>query len=374
MVPMRLTRSLLGDVALAVVLAVIGVVGTIGADDLTSVDLSIDARGLSLVLGCAAVLVFRRRWPLGTLAIATILSTTYLILGYSYGPILLSFAITVYTAARQLPPRTSGPASAAALVLLLLHLFTNEAALPGYLGLLPGAAWVIVPFTIGFAVRTTQQSVAQSRAELVRQRVDDERLRVAQEVHDVVGHGLVAIKMQADLALHLLQKKPEHAEVALTAISRTSTDALDELRATLAVVRSTEPDAPRAPAPGVSRLPELIQRIRDSGVAAELAITGEPRELSPAVELAGYRVVQESLTNALRHSDARIATVLLDYRDHVLVITVSNPAQGVRPSSEGTGIAGMRQRVTLLGGEFAAGPTPEGAFEVCARLPTAERP
>lgn len=371
MTPMRLTRSLLGDVALAVALAAFGVVGTAGADDNTATDLPIDARGFGLVIAAAGILVVRRRWPLVTLATATILTWAYLILGYAYGPILVSFSVAVYTVARHLPLARSVPASVAALAILLTPLFTTSAALHGFLGvIIPGTAWVVVPFAIGYSVRQAHLSVAQSRAEAVRQRVADERLRVAQEVHDVVGHGLAAIKMQADVALHVLHKKPEQAELALDAISRTSSDALDELRATLAVVRQTDPDPPRSPGPGLARLEDLTRRMSEAGVEVQLEYEGAARALPAGVDLAGYRVIQESLTNVLRHSDARVATVRLCYQAEALVIAVSSSAARPSTAGEGLGITGMRHRVALLGGDFSAGPTEDGRFEVRACLPT----
>ncbi len=370
---MRPTRSLLGDVALALALAAFGVVGTIGADDNIDTDVPIDARGLGLVIAAAVILVGRRRWPLTTLGIGTILINVYLFLGYPYGPIFLPFSVAVYTAARLLPLARSVPASAGAAALFVVQLFTSgEAA--GLLGLLPAAAWVTVPFAIGFTVRQTRESAAQGRAEVVRQHVDDERLRVALEVHDVVGHGLAAIKMQADIALHVLHKQPEQAELALSAISRTSTDALDELRATLAVVRHPDPDAPRSPGSGLDRLDDLGQRMGEAGIRVQLEVSGKPGTLAAAIDLAAYRIVQESLTNVLRHSDARDAIVGLEYRPEALVVTVSNPAPRPAVNGAGLGIVGMRQRVTLLGGDFSAGPTVDGHFEVRACLPTEVSP
>jgi signal transduction histidine kinase len=364
--------SQLGDIALASGLALIGVVGTAGADRSTEVDLPVDARAFGIVVITALVLIVRRRWPLATLAASAALTSTYLVLGYPYGPILLSFLVAVYTVARYLPPSRSTPAALAALAILLVHLFTNPAALPGLLGVFPASAWVVVPYAIGVTVRLSRESAARGRAEAVRRRVDDERLRVAQEVHDVVGHGLAAIKMQADVALHLLARKPEQAENALTAISRTSAEALDELRATLAVVRRTESDATRSPAPGLDRLEDLRHRMGEAGVEVHLDTTGSPRELPAAVDLAGYRIVQESLTNVLRHGEAKVATVLVGYETDAVVIAISNPASHVSTGRHGLGIPGMRERVTSLGGDFAAGPTSDGRFEVRASLPTGE--
>jgi signal transduction histidine kinase len=366
---------LLGDAALAAVLAVAGVVSA--AFGYLADDRPPHPAALAMAAGTALVLVVRRRWPLVTLAVAAVLTAAYLALSFPYGAILVAFFVAVYTAARHEPVKRSGPAAGAALALLLPHVLTNEAALPGLFALGPITAWVVVPFAIGVTVRLNRQAVARERAELVRRRVYDERLQVAQEVHDVVGHGLAAIKMQADIALHLLAKKPEQAETALTAISRTSTEALDELRATLAAVRSTGSDGARSPASGLNRLDDLRRRMEAAGLRVEVQTTGTPRPLPAAVDLAGYRVVQESLTNVLRHADSMVATVRVGYETDAVVISISNPgapAAQVPAHADGLGIPGMRERVTSLGGDFTAGLTADGRFEVYAAIPTDGQP
>src|SRR5690606_24310836 len=161
--------------------------------------------------------------------------------------------------------------------------------------------------------------------------------------------------MQADVALHLLPTKPEQAEVALTTISRTSGEALDELRATLAVVRREEGDATRAPTPSLARLEDLRQRMGDAGVAVDITVTGTPRPLPDALDLAGYRIVQEALTNVLRHSGAREASVTVAYDPDAVRLAVSNRIDGPPNPGGGLGIPGMRQRVTALGGELWTG-------------------
>lgn len=357
------------DLVLAGALAVVGVIGTAGTDGLSGVDERLDALAFTLMVAGAAATAFRRRLPLVTLAVIALLTSTYLVLSYPYGPIFFPFFVAVYTAAAYRPPARAAPVALGALVVLLAHLFTNEAAFAGFAGVVPASAWVVVPFAIGVAVRLTREARAREQAEAVRQRVYDERLRIAQEVHDVVGHGLAAIKMQADVALHVLAKKPEQAERALTAISRTSTEALEEVRATLGVVRQAA-DADRTPPPGLARLDDLRQRMTDAGVRIHIDLTGTPRELPAAVELAGYRVVQESLTNVLRHSEHKIAKVRIAYDAAAIVIAISNPATGVPGERSGFGISGMAERVTALGGEFSAGPTGDGRFEVRASIPT----
>jgi signal transduction histidine kinase len=241
----------------------------------------------------------------------------------------------------------------------------------GLFGFIDVSAWVIVPFSMGFALRLRRETAVRARAEAIRQSVDGERLRVAQEVHDIVGHGLAAIKMQADVALHVLARKPDQAEVALEAISRTSSQALDELRATLAVVRQTGTDAERSPVPSLSRLGELRRRMAEAGVRVELETFGEPLAALPVqVDLTGYRIIQESLTNVLRHSGAGQATVSIRHLAGSVHITVSSPLTGYPTGEGGFGIPGMRERVLALGGEFTAGPSPHHSFDVRARLPT----
>jgi signal transduction histidine kinase len=358
------------DLLLTGAVTVVGVIGTIATDRMTAVDRPVDALAIALVLVSALSTAFRRRWSLPVLAVVAALTSTFLLLGYPYGPIFFPFVVAVYTVAAHRPLATAVPAALAVVPLLLAHLFTHEAAIPGVLGVVPGTAWVVVPFAIGVTVQLTREARRREQAEAVRERVYDERLRIAQEVHDVVGHGLAAIKMQADVALHLLAKKPAQAEESLTAISRTATEALDEVRATLAVVR--QPEGDRTPTPGLARLDDLTQRMTDAGVRVDLDTVGTPRPLPAAVDLAGYRVVQESLTNVLRHGERKIATVHVAYQTDAVQIAVVNPAVSAAPNGGGFGIRGMEERVTALGGEFSAGPTGDGRFEVRASIPTGD--
>ncbi|MCE7011264.1 histidine kinase [Kibdelosporangium philippinense] len=351
-----------GDIALAVFLAVLAVVSAGALNHMNAADRSIDLLGFALAASTALVLAVRRRWPEATLAANVVLLSTYLWLTYPYGPVMFTFSVATYSVGRYLPLNRAATATLIALVVEATHLFVHPASASGLYGLIPSTGFAIIPLAVGVMVRVNRESAERARADAIRERVSDERLRVAQEVHDVVGHGLAAIKMQADIALHLLAKKPEQAEIALKAISSTSTEALDELRATLTVVRG------RAPAPGLSLLPDLTDRMSHAGVEVRLNVVGTQRALPAAVDLAGYRIVQESLTNVLKHSPVKRATVKVGYSADAVDIAVSNPANGV-PVGDGFGIAGMRERVTALGGQFSAGPTAEGMFEVRAAIP-----
>lgn len=368
------------DAALALVLLGFGLLATGLAGDNQPGSRPVDAASRVLIAVAALALLFRRRAPIATLAVVTVATSTYLVFGYPYGPILVAFLIAVYTVAVRLPVRPAALAVGGAFVLLLAHVFWSRGPAPGWAGVLPASAWVVVPFAVGVVVRVNRETAARSRAEAARDRAeqarrqaDEERLRIAQEVHDVVGHGLAAISMQAEIALHLLPKRPEQAETALTAISRTSREALDELRVTLGAVRQ---GAERGPVPGLARLPALRDRLAGAGLAVDLRVTGDVRDLPAAVDLSAYRVVQEALTNVLRHAGVANAEVRVDYCADEVTVEVTDEGTGVRrdgtdpvDDESGHGLAGMRERVAALGGRLSAGPRAGGGFRVYARLP-----
>lgn len=369
----------LADGVLALTLAAVAIVTTAVLGWTPQVGVAVDTAGV-LLLGAAGLVLVTRRWrPLATLAAVTVVITAYLLLGNPYGLVFLPFAVAVYTVARRRPVAVSALASVGAVGLLLSHLLFDGTLVGGdeeaLVGLLFGVAWAAVPYAVGVTVRAREEVAARDRAELIRVHVDEERLRVAQEVHDIVGHGLAAIKMQADVALHVLPKQPEQAPTALVAISRTSGEALAELRTTLAAVR--EPGDDRAPAPGLAQLDGLRQRMAEAGLLVSVVTEGPPRPLPPAVDLAGYRLVQESLTNVLRHSSAAQATVTIGYAAAQVAVIVTNPVDrsgsggdgSGSGGDDGSGIPGMRRRVRALGGTFSAGPTATG-FQVHARIPT----
>ncbi|WP_437041719.1 sensor histidine kinase [Streptomyces sp. enrichment culture] len=364
-------RTYVADGISALGLLGVGLAGTAFAD--TPGRRPADAVALGLVALAALVLAVRRLRPLFVLAVTAASTSAYLLLGYTYGPILACFFVAVYTVARHLPPRTAGRAAALVFAVLLAHVFRESSPDRLWLGVVPAAAWVAVPYAVGTAVRLARQSRAQARAEVLREQVHDERMRVAQEVHDVVGHGLAAIKMQADVALHVLSKRPEQAETALRTISTTSAAALEELRATLYSVRHRQES--RTATSGLDRLPGLVERMAHAGLQVKVVTDGEPRTLPAAVDLAAYRIVQESVTNVLRHAGTSTATVRVDYGADVVTVQVTNPGERVRVHpGEGTGIAGMRERVAALGGTFTAQPDPDGGYRVRATIPTGSRP
>jgi signal transduction histidine kinase len=356
---------------LALVVLVIGLFGTSAAAGLQHHRDRVDALTYLLLAIAALALVPRRIWPLPTLAATAAATCLYLVLGYPYGLIPISLVVAVFTVAQRLPLRWSAVACGIATVGLLLHGFVGDSGADP-LGVLPFSAWTIVPFAVGVVVRVTAETNARSRAEQVREYAYEERLRIAQEVHDVVGHGLSAINMRAEIALHLLPKRPEQAGEALLAISRTSKEALDELRTTLAVVRRSDPAGLRAPTPGLAHLGDLVERMTGTGVPVTVEVTGTPRDLPVAVDLAAYRLVQESLTNVLRHAGPASAMVRIAHAPDAFTVTVTDTGRGgppPAPKADGHGIRGMRERVTTLGGGFEAGPGPTGGFRVRGSFP-----
>jgi signal transduction histidine kinase len=246
------------------------------------------------------------------------------------------------------------------------------------------AAWLLVLLAIAELIRIRSQRAAaqrRSQEEEYRRRASEDRVRIARDLHDVLAHNISVINVQSNTALHLMDRQPERAREALTAIHSVSKQALAELRSVLGVLREDAgPDgAPRLPGPGLALLPDLIAAARASGLDVRLSIDGDQRVLPGGPDVAAYRIVQESITNVRRHSAARAALVRVGYTAAGVAIAIEDdgPAASTaaigRASSPGLGmgIAGMASRVRELGGTFAAGPLPAGGFRVAAWLPAA---
>ena len=262
-------------------------------------------------------------------------------------------------------------------------------------GIGPGAAlgWVffriaasVMAAALGESVRSRRVIAAeaierarqaeQTREEEARSRVDAERFRIAREVHDTVAHAIAIINVQAGVTAYLLDRRPEGARQALVTIEQTSAQALHEMRAVLGVLRDT--DSGRVPHPGLGQVDALAAMAREAGVDIELETTSSAAPLASAVDHTAYRILQESITNVIRHVGPARVTVALDYGTEVLEVRVTDDggrdalgaAEGPRsPAEPGRGIVGMRERCGLLGGDLVAGPRPCGGFEVKARLP-----
>lgn len=359
------------DAALVGALTVLSVVSLPALDLMSTRDRAVDAGAVVLVLLAGAATAVRGRRPLAAALVGGALVGAYLAVGYPYGPLFGFVVLTVYAAARHRPVSRSGPLAAVVYLLLAVHLWTNDAALPGPVGLLPLLAWVAIPFTVGVARRLVVDARAREREASDQRLVDAERLRLSQEVHDVVGHGLAAIQVQADVTLHLTSPRPEQTRAALEAISQASATALDDLRSTLAAIHRDGDPAPSAATPGLVRVAELCRRVEDAGTTVRLDVEGEPQPLPAAADVVAYRVLQESLTNVIKHSAHQHAVVRITHTTRAVTVEVTNQDLGPAPV-EGIGITGMRRRVTRLGGTFRAGPGADGrSFRVRATLPRA---
>jgi signal transduction histidine kinase len=228
---------------------------------------------------------------------------------------------------------------------------------------------------IELAAAEREEELEQRRREEADRRLADERLRIAQEVHDVVAHAMVAINVQAGVAAHVLHKRPGQAETALTEIKRVSGAALDDLRATLGLLRDENAAAPVHPTRVLAEVRELAGPLRAAGVRVEVDLHGPEERVPSAVGTAAYRIVQEALTNVLRHADASSAAVSVAIGARSVEIDVRNDSAGPlaepAPNGSGSGLRGMAERAEALGGRVEAGPRPEGGWQVHAVLPLA---
>jgi signal transduction histidine kinase len=249
------------------------------------------------------------------------------------------------------------------------------------------AGWLVASIVLGLETRARRQLLQEAEerartagltfeAETLR-RTGEERIRIARELHDILAHRISLINVQASAGLHLMDRQPEQARVALTAIHGASKEALVELRATLGVLRQVDAPDPRGPTPGLSQLGLVVDDARSTGLAVELAIDEQIPDLPAGVDLAAFRIVQESLTNVVRHARAASTKISIAYRSRELLIDVQDNgsgADGRSPGSVGGGLLGMRERAAALGGDVEAGPVAGGGFLVHARLPVDGRP
>ncbi|MFI8521972.1 sensor histidine kinase [Streptomyces sp. NPDC085481] len=342
--------------------------------------LALDALGRTLLLLGAALLLLRHRHPVPVVFGVSALTLAYLAAGFPYGPVFVTVAVACFAAVvhghrratwwalgllwaghlllahwlyRYLPPDGDGPAP-----------WGQE---------LPVAAFVVAILAASELARVRREQWARERAERAageRRRADEERLRIARELHDVLAHSLSVINVQAGVGLALLDSDPGQARTALTTIKAASKEALGEVRQVLDTLR-TPGDAPRAPAPGLDRLPELVEQAAAAGLTVRTETEGRRRRLPPGTELAAFRIVQEALTNVVRHSGSRTARILVGYRPAALDLRIDDdgPATGGDAGGSGNGLAGMRERAAALGGTIEAGTRPDGGFRVHAVLP-----
>jgi signal transduction histidine kinase len=351
-------------------IGVLQIVGSLGAAGNQPDRRPIGAVAVLLLLLGPAALAWRDRWPLVAVVVTAAATDVYVGLGYPYGPVFAGLVVALFTAVQAGQRRSAWWLATAGYVgFVVAQLVDPRARDFSVAHLALAAGWLAMVLAVAEVVRMRRdQASDRERAgnEEKERRVGEQRLRLAQELHDVLAHNISLINVQASVALHLIDSKPEQAGPALTNIKAASRDALHELRAALDLLRGGE-QAPRAPEPRLTDLEALVAGVRASGLAVRLERDGPARPLPAAVELAAYRIVQEALTNVTRHAHAQGVTIHLRYDDGV---TVEVTDDGIGGAAEpGNGITGMCERATALGGTMEAGPGPGRGFRVLAHLP-----
>ena len=331
-----------------------------------------------LLILVAVPYVWRRRWPTAAFLISMVAVTVLWLLGYNAGalPLLLMFGGYFVAVAR--PTWEVVLCSAVAIGCFALLLWGGGAPYGARDALISMLALAI---TVGVGragrLRVDLANVrAQAAEEAARRRSSEERLRIARELHDIIGHSLGTIAVQAGVGRHLMETDPDKGADALDSIARISRDSLDEVRSVVAALRDDEP--PYHPTPGLADLPDLVETVRGTGLTVALRLPEEieavPRQTGAAV----YRITREALTNVLRHAGAAHASVQVEHHDGRLEVAIRDDGAGDGrgpDSGTGHGITGMRERAEALGGSLSAGPASDGGFVVTASLPVgSDRP
>jgi len=376
------TLSLRRDLALPLVLLAVQLTAAVtlrGTANLFRLPGSLGALGWTLLVVGPVALVARRRHPLPVLWVC--LAAAVAPSGTGLAHVSLIVAVFTAVAAGKRYPAWLAQAIAFCYVIWVGPLAYGY-PVPPVNDALTLAGWLLAILIAAEATRIRGERAAATRASRQlekRRHQSEERLRVARDLHDVIGHNISLINVQASMGLDLMDSQPEQARAALSAIKSASKEALEELRTMLTTLRRDEDDAaPRSPAPGLDRLPELIELTRAAGLSVEVEGAGKAPPLPAAVHLAAYRIIQESLTNVARHAGRARVTVRVTYDDADVHVEIDDdgpaPAPGASAIGTGSGITGMRERATALGGDLSAGFRRGGGFRVSARLPVRSAP
>jgi signal transduction histidine kinase len=349
--------------------------GDVGADAFSSAERAFAAAaGLVLALSLA----WRRRAPLAVLAVAiatSVVANAAAVLDAATMP-----AVALVVAAYSVGAHTHGLRAAIGVAGVTALIAANAAAQFSagdllFIAMILGGAWLA-----GRAIRYRRErervlerltvDLEREREEKARAAVAEERVRIARELHDVVAHAISVIVLQARGGRRSLATDPQETREALDTIEATGSAALAEMRRLLGILRRDDEEIALAPQPSLRHLDALAAQVREAGLPVELSIQGEPVELSPGVDLSAYRIVQEALTNVLRHAGPAMARVVVRYADHDLELEIADTGVGAGPDDGGRhGLVGMRERVSLYGGKVEAGPRDGGGFAIRARLP-----
>lgn len=347
----------------ALAIGVFQVGGSFGAAREQPDRLAIDGWAVALLILGPLALTVRDRWPLLGAAVPLMAADLYLGHGYPYGPIFISVIIGLFYGVFAGQRQRTWVIAGLGLLGYPIAAWLTDGPRISAMHLAVIAGWMVVVLVGADLARTRRLEVTERN----RRRTSDERLRIARDLHDVLAHNISMINVQAGVALHLIDERPEQARTALANIKEASREALHELRSALDVLRYGDERAVRAPAPGLAELEGLVDGVRAGGLDVRTEIVGTRVPLPTAVDLAAYRIVQEALTNVTRHARARVATVRIRYGDDLVIEVLDNGRGG--PVVAGNGVVGMRERAAALGGKVEVGPNPGGGFGVVATLP-----
>jgi signal transduction histidine kinase len=349
---------------------------------------------LTLVVVQGVPLAWRRSWPVPVLIVIAGVRVAYDQIGFGFAPFPLGPAIAFYTVIDQCGPLLRWLSVAGAAIGITISEAAAGHNLP-YDAIFQATVFLTV-WAAGVLSRTTRANLqaAQSRADRAEAELDRqaalaaerERTRIARELHDVVAHHVSLIAVQAEAAQSLLPGQPDRARTSVEIIGDVARQALTELRRLLGVLRGPSERAETSPSASLGDLSEVLDQVRGAGLSVNLEVVGTPGPLSPGVDLTAYRIVQEALTNSVRHSRATQASVRLSYEPGYVTVSITDSGQrpdgrpaadgGVtgRPGSlltgSGLGLAGIAERVASCGGHLTVGPTPGSGFNVTARLPS----
>jgi signal transduction histidine kinase len=364
------------DVALAAGLAAFVTVVTFFASEDQPERRAYDAGAIALILVATATLALRRRYPVAVLGVVFGAVLVYFLFGYANGPIWLALIVAYVTAVLRGHRLAAGIAAVSGfLIFPWVDYVVRGGRAPSLAHLAGLAAWLLVVLGGAEAIRIRRERAAEAariEQEEALRRASEERLRIARELHDALGHQLSLINVQSGVALHLNEELPAQTRNSLSAIKQASKEALDELRSVLDILRQEGERAPRSPRSTLARLDELVSQAAAAGLEVRTVTDGTARPLPFGVDVAAFRIVQEALTNVARHAGDATATVRVSFGERDLTLQIDDDGRGPATGGAvggGTGIVGMRERVGALGGELEAGPRPGGGFRVRARLP-----
>ena len=370
------------DVVAAAFTMVLMVLFAVGSDEEADFDRPFDGLAVGLLAVAFVVLLARKRFPAVTAFAILGMNFGWHYLGYANEAINIPTVLAYFSVGFSGIRRVQWGVGAVSVAVVLVGVSQAGAA---WMDVIDAVGWTVAAILLGEVVRSRGQLLERyaeraERAEAEREveaerRVAEERLRIARELHDLLAHTVSVMGVQAEVAADELDRRGSNgtsgARAAVGVIRAAARDAMAEIRATVTVLRGAEPPLGTAPAPGLARLEDLIAAARATGLEVGADVPASARPLPPMIELTTYRIVQEALTNVVRHADASCVQVHLRFERSTLLVEVSDDGRGggVAGAPPGFGLRGMSERVAALGGSFDAGPAPEGGFAVRASLP-----